>query len=551
MSRSHSRVFIFVSIIFFLAAYLYYLDFDVKVLLSSTSREGVKKHRSPKNVSYIHTSETQENASQYRISFRFHSPDVIRVPSQFLTVPGYRCAIEFSPLPPAVNHSTIFNFTTTISTDLKLLFVGDSIMQQLAQNVYSSVLLHDNVSYKPNDFSWGGKDGRHVILRSFINGIHPELSGLHVCSSISAPVHGGGAVAYYRLLDLPTKEGEKDYFYCKNDKGWSMADVRGLLDYEFHQYDGKARPLVRANSSHDSGATTFYKSQAIDSTNSSEVKVGKFDAIILRPPGPGWMKLREITRERILDSIQLLHELFGVETIILTTLMFNNNVLTPNDWTELLRINDMIRDISHSWNSREGGVKFVLVQDLGTFTNGILWMNARHLGYNASYDPQQTYNRVHTELENGSKFLLHRLIMKDWKFNPSIPMVCNTPPICIPRVFTLPNGTIFEQDDVCDMNITADPSQCFFNRFSRDGMHWCMETIGPRYSASVACLLGCVYNGDLMAEYTEASDDGKTALMWNLRQCEMECNRRYMSLAPVEKSYFANRTFTYSRSKPK
>ena len=548
MSRSH-RVLIFVPIVFFLAAYLHHLDFDVK-LLSSTSRDE-EKHLSPNNDSFIHTTEPQENASQYRISFRFHSPDVIGVPSQFLSVPGYKCPIEIASLPPLVNNSAIFNFTTTISTDLKVLFIGDSIMQQLAQNVYSSVLLHDNVSYKPNDFSWGGKDGRHVVLRSFINGIHPEMSGLHVCSSISAPVHGGGAVAYYRLLDLPTKEGEKDYFYCKNDKGWSMTDVRGLLDFEVHQYDGKARPLVHANSSHDSGATTFYKSQDADPANVSGVQVGKFNAIILRPPGPGWMKLREITRERILESIQLLHELFGVETIILTTLMFNNNVLSLNDWKDLLRINDMIRDISHNWDINKSGVKFVLVQDLGTFTNEILWMNARHLGYNVSYDPVLAYDRADTEWENGSKFLLHRLIMKNWKFNPSIPMVCNTPPICIPQVHELPNGTIFKQDDVCDMNITADPFQCFFNRFSRDGMHWCMETIGPRYSASVACLLGCVYNGDVMAEYTEALDDESTTMMEHIRQCEMECNRRYMSLSPVENSFLADGTFIYSKSKPK
>ena len=535
-----NQILLFLSI-FFCISTVYHLSSYLTTL-------SISKPVAPE--SFVNTISPDE-VQQHRISYRLHSPNDIGTPSQFLSCPGYTCPIEISSLPPVVSRSTVFNFTTTVTTDLKLLFVGDSIVQQFAQNFYSSVLLHrgENATKQSRDYIWGGKDGRHAILRSFINGREPLLSGLHVCSSISAPVHGGGAVGYYRLLDLPNKKGEKDYVYCKNEPGWSKTDVDELLNYELRRYsDHEARPLVRANSTldHDTAQTTWYKSQDSGTVDNAMGTVGKFNAVVLRPPGPGWMKIHEITRERILESIELLHQLFHVDTIILSTLMFNNNVKTLDDWTAMIAVNEMIRDIAHTWGGNTSGVKFVLVQDLSAFTNEILWMNAEHLGYNISSRAEIGSRSMQREVD-GSEFLLHRLDMKDWKFNPSIPMVCNTPPICTPRVTLLPNGTSFTHDNLCLMNVTADPSQCFFNRFSRDGMHWCMETIGPRFSASVACLLGCAYNGDTNDKFDKASDDRKGSIMSSVQRCEMECNRRYMSLMPVEEK-FDRRTSFYSRS---
>jgi hypothetical protein len=534
---------IYQAVLLFLLASIICIHRLNSILTSSVSIVAAdQEHQVSPSGSFIHTTKTQD-ANRHHISFRLHSPDNIGAPSQFLSVQGYTCPISTTSLPPAVNHSTIFNFTTTITTDLKLLFVGDSIMQQFSQNFYSAVLLHEKINYtstSSRDYSWGGKDGRHVILRSFINGREPLLSGLHVCSSISSPVHGGGVVGYYRLLDLPNKDGEKDYVFCKNEQGWSKTDVDELLNYELREYSGETRPLVRANSSHDSGSTTWYKSRDVGATaNISKETVGKFDALVIRPPGPGWMELQDITHERILESIQLLHDLFGVETIILSTLMFNNNVKTQEDWKTMLRINAMIRDIAHTWGS-ESGVKYVLVQDLASLTNEILWMNARHLGYNVSSSLHHSKDENNKLWVNeGPNFLLHRLYMPEWKFNPSISMICNTPPICNPQVISLPNGTEFTNDNLCVMNISADPFQCFFNRFSRDGMHWCMETIGPRFSASIACLLGCIYNGG----------SGSQPDVGNVRQCEIECNQKFMSLLPVDDSWLDQGTAVYSGSK--
>ena len=53
-----------------------------------------------------------------------------------------------------------------------------------------------------------------------------------------------------------------------------------------------------------------------------------------------------------------------------------------------------------------------------------------------------------------------------------------------------------------------------------------METLGPRFTASLACLLGCVFNGRL-----PGATPGDHA---RVQQCEQECNERFMSLARVE-----------------
>mmetsp|Transcript_14719 Transcript_14719/g.26619 ORF Transcript_14719/g.26619 Transcript_14719/m.26619 type:complete len:153 (-) Transcript_14719:87-545(-) len=71
---------------------------------------------------------------------------------------------------------------------------------------------------------------------------------------------------------------------------------------------------------------------------------------------------------------------------------------------------------------------------------------------------------------------------------------------------------------------------CVRNKISRDGAHWCVENMGARYSASVACLLGCVHNGS-----GPSADDLQDVEM--VRRCEQSCNDRFMSILPVEEEW--------------
>ena len=83
---------------------------------------------------------------------------------------------------------------------------------------------------------------------------------------------------------------------------------------------------------------------------------------------------------------------------------------------------------------------------------------------------------------------------------------------------------------------------CIRNRISSDGIHWCIETLGTRYSASIACLLGCVYNGDEKEKMEMKNDDA------GLRQCERRCNEQFMSIKPVEESWIGNEMTLFSQS---
>ena len=80
---------------------------------------------------------------------------------------------------------------------------------------------------------------------------------------------------------------------------------------------------------------------------------------------------------------------------------------------------------------------------------------------------------------------------------------------------------------------------CIRNKISTDGIHWCIETLGPRYAASIACLLGCVYNGEGESA-TKNNDD--------VRTCERECNDQFMSLTPVDAGWVGSKTTIFSRA---
>lgn len=81
-------------------------------------------------------------------------------------------------------------------------------------------------------------------------------------------------------------------------------------------------------------------------------------------------------------------------------------------------------------------------------------------------------------------------------------------------------------------------SDCKRNQISPDGIHWCVETLGPRYTASIACLLGCVYNEKPL----DATPEGSA----RLRKCEQECNEQFMSLKRVDEYLIGNERPLYA-----
>ena len=84
-------------------------------------------------------------------------------------------------------------------------------------------------------------------------------------------------------------------------------------------------------------------------------------------------------------------------------------------------------------------------------------------------------------------------------------------------------------------SLGSDRKTCNRNFLFLDGMHICPKKLASRYSAGLACLIGCVYN----------SRDGRNAAILDkengyvdgIRSCEAECNDQFFSVMPIEESW--------------
>ena len=308
----------------------------------------------------------------------------------------------------------------------------------------------------------------------------------HDCLVVSAPVRGTGATAYLRVTGLISKSNSVRRARCGGD---TPPSERGAWSPE-----GQALPLLR-------------HPYALD-PNRTAVRVGAFDAVVLRLPH-GWLTLDRLTRERVVESIELCGESFGAATVVVATLPLSNNVRTPADWDALLDVNRMVRDVAATWPAAAGGerrVRRVLVQEFGPFTSQVVWTNARHLGYGKT--EEVAFSQKGWERNVSGAFLERLATGAAW--SPSIPMVCAAPP--------------------------HKGGECRRNRVSPDGMHWCVEYLGPRMIASLACLLGCVHN------------DRPGISSGRVRDCERACNDAFMSVMPVREEWLHPGTTLFSQS---
>ena len=456
--------------------------------------------RPDENFDLIYSTKEIPLDDNIRISFRLHDPNDIHVPDKFSGVPGYRC-FDKADLPPSLSKRTILNFTTTIATDLKIAFMGDSITEQFAQAFDAAVLGNGHESNR--------------LAQTYRNGLN--AINLHNCLSIAAPIRGGGVSAFWRIANLLSTKTRASEYICEHK--WTMWNEKQPLIMIQHQYadDGELSHR-RFHSSHESSGLICSRKRNHHlcwEPEPNQNSVGSFDAVVMRIPH-GWLKLDEITQERIIEAINLSNEHLGAQTVIISTLPLNNNVATSSDWEGIAKINQMVRDIARDWvQPKPGKVRYVLVQEWGNFTNQILWMNAKHIQMTNSSKPD--FSQSKWELPCAD-FLLKRLSAESF-WNPSISMVCAE------RTFSAVNKKNQEVED------------CIRNKISRDGVHWCVESLGPRYSASIACLLGCVHNGD-----APTSQDNSM-----VRQCEQKCNDQFMSIVPVAKEWIGSRMALFSR----
>lgn len=223
--------------------------------------------------------------SNVRISFQLHNPKAVPIENTFN--PDIKCPlgkvmqgkkhrakpsgeIRDGILPPSLTsvvqghdyprEGRVLDFTATISTNLKMLLIGDSVLVQLAQAFDEMVgcRLRNITSgngtgfCRPRDSiheAWNGHDGR-TIMPSTI---------------------GGGVSALWRMTGLLSKSREGKQSANAPGGGWSMSEVTSFLNHHLPVDEGTARS--------DDGK------EAGNSTRTLQ----RFDAVVFRVMH-GWMK---------------------------------------------------------------------------------------------------------------------------------------------------------------------------------------------------------------------------------------------------------------------
>lgn len=379
----------------------------------------------------------------------------------------------------------VLDFTISISTNLKLLLIGDSVMVQLSQ-AFDELIGMNDIYRKTVWEAWNGHDGGTIV----------------------APTRGGGVSALWRMTGLLSTSRKGKPPANSAGGGWSDKEINTFKTYSYN---------TTTSLDNDDG-----QAYGTANNNTTTTTIDNFDIVVLRVMH-GWMKVHEITHGRLVEAIELSGELLGAKTVVLMTIPFTNNVKTVEEMTRINEINNDIRQIAHDWRSSRieksekgsGDVQHVLVLEYGTFYNHIIWSNARYLGYNVS-DPLEALSQDIDVFDlEGPSFLLDRL-QDGQEWSPSIPMVCSD---------TTSLGT--------------DRKICNRNYLFLDGMHICPESLASRYAAGLACLIGCVYNerGEGTTTTQSTGTNITTENEDSIRACERECNEQFMSVMPVEESW--------------
>jgi hypothetical protein len=280
-----------------------------------------------------------------------------------------------------------------------------------------------------------------------------------------ATVNGGGSIAYWRLMNFWRPNGMK-LRLRQRGRGWRKPWVSHLQ--------------------------TMLPSPS-----------DKYNVIVFRISHP-WIPIHEVTDEALNETIQTAREHLGQPLIfIFQTAPFENNVVTETDLIEFRAMNNLVRSFVTNLNASD-----VLLSDVATYMENVMEWNAKQLGIIPRNTTTPTATTTTTQTSTNSSYVLDRLAvppphlgMSAPRFRAHVAQICSEPP---------------------------PPSQnytCRFNMLSNDGMHPCMESLGPRMFANTACLIQCAYN-----DTRETSSTGSNSSPVDIRECERGCNERFFRL---------------------
>ena len=460
---------------------------------SSNRIPSIKEQHNKYSTRVVPLASHHHNNNNNRISVSLHKAAAADSGyyTRFSLIQMYKCGAEQGkqPLPPTLQK--YFNFIASIKTDLKIIFIGDSVGAQFAQAFDSAVL------------DEGQEDSARATK---LYGFNSNQDLFHLCMSISAPIRGGGVSAFWRVTNLILRETNAwpSPSKCKQFwRNWNEGQALAFLNHEYNSTEFALPSSVEYKQT-SSVAAEFWQKTKLASFKTGNV-VNRFDAVVLRPQH-GWLEFDHMKNAtRIIESIETTHRILGATTIVITTLPLFNNVDTENDWKSVAEINRMIREVARNITESDGAIEYVLVQEFGNLTNQVLMENAKHLDLISLHRARAIdYSHEGWEVDLADVFLQRppKKSAKDWPSSHC--QVCSSFPS---------NAT----------------ETCPGVRISSDGVHWCVETFGARFTASIACLLGCVYNN----VFKPPTHEG-------VRECEQQCNDQFMSLSVVGDEMFKN-----------
>ena len=334
-----------------------------------------------------------------------------------------------------------FNFSTSFTTNLKILVLGDSTGNNIFDMLVNSLRLNaNNVISQPHFLERGGGpgSGKDVVMSIFNNNSQGQ---------------GSGAIAHQRIIGMFLREYE-GWAPANWNKGWKIRTFLYFSDFvsNFTQENRTQHHSQIANKKtiHLSGG----KQKTIQWKES-----GKFDALVFKIPSPSWVSLEGVTPDTIQESIELAHDLLGVRVVILVSLHFcnSNDAKATFLRQEVAEKNQMLFDFARNWTKAHGrdksGIRSVYVLDSGRLNNELMEWNARLLGIDTVHNNHS--GTFHFTTKNGESI------------SQSAAQVCGKYP--------------------------DDNGDCVRNSITEDGMHFCIHTLGPRYAAGVACQLQCAY----------------------------------------------------------
>lgn len=291
-----------------------------------------------------------------------------------------------------------------------------------------------------------------------------------------------GAVADSRAVIHNSWAGNEGVTIASTEGGGAIALYR-LTGMFLARGEGQPLPNAAGGGWNKSHVEEILHHPILNTTTN---RPGKFDVLIFRIPH-GWLQFDEITRDTLQETIQLAHDVFGVRQVLFIDIPFTNNIKTVQHLAERIEANEMIRQVADTYDgeSDDDAVTRVTTLRFARWTDHLMEYNARSIGL---LPPDNTF------VQNKS-YTLDRLG-------------------CAPKFpLSIAHG--------CAEMAKAGDCQCRRNRIAEDGIHWCLESVGGRLVAGIACLLSCM----------QQPREG-------LRDCEAECNDKFMSLRPPDPEMF-------------